>query len=134
MLLQWNSPGSRIIRKADLGLEDDTDDVLEWSAATRYTQEVTEEEWAEIKKSGGSWTVLEVLDSISLGEVPNPPYDVNSSVPDSHVQVQPADPHDPAAGRLEDQVHVESDDQESAPVVDESSAATDEPQDEPNES
>lgn len=122
MLLQWNSPGSRIIRKSDLGLEDSGDDLLEWSAATRYTQEVTDEEWAEIRKSGGSWTIVEVVDSVSLGEVPNPPYEVSSSVPDSHVQVAPADEHNQDAGRLEDQ------------VGDATSEAADEPQDEPKSS
>lgn len=50
----------RSLRKGDLGLDPDDDTELVWSAETRFTQEMTQEEYDALRKvAGGSWALVE---------------------------------------------------------------------------
>lgn len=60
MKVMWTGPEHvRSLRRGDLGIDPSDDSELVWNADTRFTQEVTDEEFAILKKIGGSWAVVE---------------------------------------------------------------------------
>jgi len=64
--VMWTGPEhERIIAKSDLGFDPEDDTSLVWSAATRFIQELTEEEFEKLKEltGPGTWDVVEVLEA-----------------------------------------------------------------------
>jgi hypothetical protein len=62
MKVMWNGVEQvRVIRRGDLGISPDDDTELVWSADTRFVQDLSDKEYAQLQEltGPGTWAVVE---------------------------------------------------------------------------